>query len=195
MSSPTPTSPTPSQAHVLVSADFTDRVRGVTDWDAATPVPEWTARDVVRHLTDWLPGLLAAGSDLRLPQAPSVDEDPVARWLAHTEAVQGLLDDPEAAATVVKNPAFGEPALAAMLEQFYVPDVFMHTWDLARASGQPDRLDAGFAATLLTGMESIEPMLRASGQFGTRQAIREGADATDRLMAFVGRDPYWRRSS
>ena len=46
--------------HREVAGRFTDLVRGTTTWDAPAPVEGWTARDVVEHLTTWLPGLLEA---------------------------------------------------------------------------------------------------------------------------------------
>ena len=45
----------------------------------------------------------------------------------------------------------------------------MHTWDLARATGQDETLDAEFSATLLAGMEPMDEILRASGQYGARR--------------------------
>jgi len=78
------------------------------------------------------------------------------------------------------------------IDQFYTSDVFMHTWDLARASGQDDRLDPEFSAQLLAGMEPLDEMLRASGQYGPRVEVPADAPVQDRLMAFVGRDPAWR---
>ena len=48
-------------------AAFTDRVRGTRDWDAPAPVAGWTARDVVGHLTEWLPAFLAGGAGIELP--------------------------------------------------------------------------------------------------------------------------------
>ena len=58
-----------------------------------------------------------------------------------------------------------------------------------------DCLDEAVATEMLAGMEPIEPMLRASGQFGSeRGPLRADADATDRLMSFIGRDPYWSAS-
>ncbi len=44
----------------------------------------------------------------------------------------------------------------------------MHTWDLARATGQDERLDPDFCAHLLSGMEQMEEVLRSSGQYGPR---------------------------
>ena len=79
-----------------------------------------------------------------------------------------------------------------MINQFYTADVFMHRWDLARATGQDDRLEDEVAQGMYEGMQPIEEMLRQSGQFGTaRGPLRDDADATDRLISFIGRDPYW----
>ena len=44
---------------------------------------------------------------------------------------------------------------------------------------------------MLAGMSDMESVIRQSGQFGEQQPVREGSDATDRLIAFIGRDPYW----
>ncbi|WP_169945970.1 maleylpyruvate isomerase N-terminal domain-containing protein [Microbispora sp. H11081] len=50
----------PAERHRQVAGLFTERVRGVRSWDASAPVDGWTARDVVRHLVEWLPGFLAS---------------------------------------------------------------------------------------------------------------------------------------
>ncbi|MGW0432888.1 hypothetical protein ACWDV4_10125 [Micromonospora sp. NPDC003197] len=63
--------------------------------------------------------------------------------------------------------------------------------DLARATGQDDRLDADFCALLLAGMEAAEDMLRSSGQYGPRVPTPADADAQTRLLGFIGRDPFW----
>ena len=54
----------PAERHRQVAGLFTERACGTRSWDAPSPVPEWTARDVVRHLTDWFPGFLAAGAGI-----------------------------------------------------------------------------------------------------------------------------------
>jgi hypothetical protein len=40
---------------------------------------------------------------------------------------------------------------------------FLHTWDLARATGQDERLDPGKCAQLVDGMLPMDQALRASG--------------------------------
>jgi uncharacterized protein (TIGR03086 family) len=192
--------------HREVAGRFTDLVRGTTSWDAPAPVEGWTARDVVQHLTTWLPALLEAHDisftrpfrTLDTPTSEPIERsiernrDPlVGEWEAHAAAVQAILDDPASRDHTIKDPHFPEMSLTQMIDRLYTTDVFMHSWDLARATGQPDRLDADHAAELLAGMEPLDEMLRASGQYGPRVDPPPDADATDRLMAFVGRDPRW----
>ena len=67
----------------------------------------------------------------------------------------------------------------------------MHTWDLARATGQDDRLDQDFCAQLLAGMSQMEELLRSSGQYGPAVPVPEDASVQDRMIGFIGRDPSW----
>lgn len=182
----------PAEQHRAHAARFTALVEGVRDWDVPTPVHEWTARDVVRHLVEWLPALLASGSEVRLLAGPSVDDDPVDAWVRHRDAVQAVLDDPQRASLAFDHPNTGPHDVAGLIDLVYTPDVYMHSWDLARATGQDANLDEALSAEMLAGMSSMEDVLRQSGQFGQRQPVSEAASATERLMAFIGRAPGWR---
>lgn len=177
-----------AEHHRTVAAAFTERVHGTRDWDVPAPVEGWTARDVVEHLVRWLPGLLAAdGVELE----PGPEGDPVTAWDHHVVQVQALLDAPDADRPFT-HPQLGTLPLDQAVDRFYTPDVFMHTWDLARATGQDDRLDPGFSEALLEGMTPIESLLRESGQYGPAVPVPEDADVQDRLLGFIGRDPAWR---
>ena len=182
----------PAERHRQIAGLFTDRVRGTRSWDVPAPVAGWTARDVVRHLTDWFPGFLAAGAGVDLPRGPSVDDDPVRAWQVHCDGVQAVLDDPATAHRELSNPHIGNLPLADAIDRFYTSDVFMHTWDLSRAAGQDDRLDPAFCAGLLAGMEQMEEVMRSSGQYGARVEVPADADVQTRLLGFIGRDPAWR---
>ena len=191
--------------HREVAGRFSDLVRGTTTWDVPAPVDGWTARDVVAHLTTWLPGLLESVgvsftrrvTSLDAPRSDAPERscerqgDPAWEWVDHTAAVQALLDDPASRECTVSSPHFPEMSLTQMIDRLYTTDVFMHSWDLARATGQPDRLDDEHATELLVGMQPLDEMLRASGQYGPKVEPPADADPTDRLMAFVGRDPGW----
>jgi uncharacterized protein (TIGR03086 family) len=180
----------PAERHRRVAATFTDRVRGTEDWDVPTPVPEWRARDVVDHLTTWFPGFLA-GCGVPLAVGPSAQEDPVAAWEHQSAAVQALLDDPDLVDRPIDNPHIGQMTLGAATDMIYTTDVFMHTWDLARATGQDDRLDPDACAAFVEGMEPMEELIRGSGQYGPRVAVPDDAGAQARLLGFIGRDPDW----
>jgi uncharacterized protein (TIGR03086 family) len=83
----------------------------------------------------------------------------------------------------------GEMPLPDAVDRFYTSDVFMHTWDLARATGQDERLDPQTCADLLAEMAPIEELMRSSGQFGPRVPVPGDADVQTRLLGFIGRDP------
>lgn len=182
---------TAADEHRAVAGVFGERVRGVSPgaWDNPAPCEGWVARDVVRHLVEWLPAFLAAGAGVELPRGPSVEDDPVAAWTVHSDGVQALLDDPETSARVLTNQHVGEVPLDQAVDRFYTADVFMHTWDLARATGQDERLDPGRCARLLEGMLPLDDMLRTSGQYGPRVEVPASADVQTRLLAFIGRSP------
>ena len=181
----------PADRHREVARTFTARVLGVADWDAPAPVEGWAARDVVRHLTDWLPGFLEGGAGVTLARGPAVDDDPVGAWRVHAAAVQDLLDDPSTASRVLSNRYVGEVPLDVAVDRFYTSDVFQHTWDLARATGQDDRLDPDVCGQLLAEMEPTDALLRSSGQYGPRVPVPDGSDVQARLLGFIGRDPWW----
>lgn len=180
-----------AEDHRAVAAAFTATVEGVapTAWDNPAPPAGWVARDVIGHLVEWLPAFLTPATGHALPTGPLVRDDPVAAWRVHTRAVQALLDDPATANAVHTFPHIGAMTLADALGMVYVSDVFLHRWDLARATGQDETLDPVRCAAMLDGMLPLDEVLRQSGQYGPRVAVPEDADVQTRLLAFIGRRP------
>ena len=180
-----------AEEHRRIARAFTETVEGVAPggWDDDAPPEGWTARDVVRHLVEWLPAFLESAAGVRLPSGPSVDDDPVAAWRAHTDAVQALLDDPAASGREYDLRHTGRMSLGDAIALIYTNDVFLHRWDLARATGQDERLDPERCAEMLEGMLPMDEALRQSGQYGPRVEVPADADAQTRLLAFIGRTP------
>ena len=79
--------------------------------------------------------------------------------------------------------------LGQAIDTVYTDDVFMHRWDLARATDQDETLDPLRCTRMLESMLPIDEALRASGHYGPRVEVADDADPTAKLMAFLGRAP------
>ncbi|MGY6500950.1 MAG: TIGR03086 family metal-binding protein [Acidimicrobiales bacterium] len=180
-----------AQRHRRVAGEFTTTVDAVPPgaWDSPAPPEGWVARDVVRHLTEWFPALLESATGHVLPDGPAVDDDPAGAWHTQTDAVQALLDDPAVAERSHDFPHLGTMTLAAAVDMIYTGDVFLHRWDLARATGQDATLDPDTCAVMLEGMLPMDEALRSSGHYGPRVDVPDDADVQTRLLAFIGRTP------
>lgn len=66
-------------------------------------------------------------------------------------------------------------------------DILLHTWDVARATGQDERLDPAAVAAALRFLLPRDADLRVPGEFGPRLDPPPGADEQAQLIAFSGR--------
>ena len=181
---------TPAEQHAYDAARFTHLVESAHhhDWDRPSPVEGWTALDIVKHLVDWLPGFLER-ADVALTPV-DVDEDPEAAWRHRTDEVQDVLE--RRSGDAFESPMLGSTTIGDAVDRFYNADVWMHSWDLAKALGHDFDMDEERCAAALAGMEQIdEELLRGSGQFGPRVEVPADASAQDRFIGFIGRDPSW----
>jgi uncharacterized protein (TIGR03086 family) len=180
-----------SGEHRRIAGEFTRTVEGTAPaaWDRPAPPEGWVARDVVRHLVEWFPAFLQGTVGISLPAGPPVDDDPVGAWRSQTDAVQALLDDPTTAGREHDFPHIGTMRLEQAVDMIYVGDVFLHRWDLARATGQDETLDPDKCAVMLEAMLPMDDALRQSGHYGPRVEVPDDADVQTRLLAFIGRTP------
>ncbi len=175
-----------SERYRRVAGRFTQRAGAVPDgaWENPAPCDGWLARDVVRHMVEWVPGVLG----LDVPDGPSVDDDPAGAWKVVSDTIQARLDDPEAAAKE-RDIRPGRFSFENAVDMFVTGDVLVHTWDLARATGQDESLDADEVHRMFVGMEPMDDVLRKSGHFGPRVEVPADADEQTKLIAFTGRRP------
>ncbi|MBN2623576.1 MAG: TIGR03086 family protein [Acidimicrobiales bacterium] len=173
-----------------VAAQFTARVRAVPEgaWDNPSPCDGWVARDVVRHLVEWLPAFFVGRWGIEAPDGPAVDADPAGAWAALDATIQAALDDPEVAGLERDTP-MGSSTFARAIDMICTGDVLVHTWDLARATGLNDTLDADEVHRMLAGIEPMDEPMRQSGHYGPRVDVPADAPEQDRLIAFTGRRP------
>jgi uncharacterized protein (TIGR03086 family) len=179
----------PAQRHAHDAGRFTELVESASacDWARPSPVADWTALDVVKHLVEWSRGFLK-GAGIELP-ALDVEADPVAAWKQHVTDAQAILDDP--AGRVLSNPHTGDKPVDEAIDQFYTTDVWMHSWDLAKALGREFDLGQERCIATLAGIVPMEQLLRESGQFGPAVPVDRNGTPQDKLIAFIGRDPAW----
>lgn len=176
--------------YARIADAFTERVRGVPEgaWDSPAPCEGWVARDVVDHLVTWIPDLFFSTWEIDAPPIPSARDDPAGAWLALDRTLRAALAD-SAVADAERETRMGTGTFAGTFDVIATSDVFLHTWDLARATGQDEILDPDEVHRLLVGMEPMDEVLRQSGHFGPRVPVPDDADEQTRLLAFIGRTP------
>lgn len=173
-----------------VAVDFTRRAVAVSDeaWDDPAPCEGWVARDIVEHMIDWMPAVVVVPAGLQRPQVPTVADDPAAAWVAFTAAMQDWLDDP-AVASRQFDTRHGVMRFDDAVALYCIGDIVMHTWDLARATGQDETLDPDEVHRLYEAMQPLDEALRSSGHYGPKVEVPDDADEQTKLIAFSGRTP------
>jgi len=179
-----------SERYTRVAGQFTRRVRAVPEgaWDNPAPCDGWVARDVVRHLVEWIPAFFRSNAGLELPTGPPVDEDPVGAWVVVDDGIQARLDDPEVAGRGF-DMRMGRYTFEQAVDTFCTGDLLVHTWDLARATGLDEALDADEVHRMFEAMEPVDEIMRRSGHYGPRVEVPGDADEQTKLIAFTGRRP------
>ncbi len=89
---------------------------------------------------------------------------------------------------------WGEVYAGTTLVDMYLAELATHSWDLAVATGQRDRLGPDLAPVALDGAQAmLKPeyrnMMEEGSPFGSEVPAPADADAWEKLAAFMGRDP------
>jgi uncharacterized protein (TIGR03086 family) len=135
-----------------------------------------------------MPGFYLGAVGVPLPEGPSVDDDPAGAWRAADRAIRAALADPATARRPTSTRA-GEMPLEDLVAMTGLMDLLVHSWDLARATGQDEALDPAEVSGFLVGIEPWDAALRSSGHYGPRVPVPDDADEQTRLLAFTGRHP------
>ncbi|WP_406001009.1 TIGR03086 family metal-binding protein [Streptomyces sp. NBC_00829] len=180
--------------HAEALALFTDRVHAVrTDqWDDPTPCTEWSVRDLVNHLTAeqlWVPDLVTDGADIG-EVGDAYDGDvlgsrPRAGWDAASRAARRAFAEPGALEQTVRL-SYGETPAVAYCAQM-VADAVVHSWDLSRAIGAPERLPEVLVSFALDEVTPYAAELAKSGLFAPPIEPPPGDSHQTRLLALLGR--------
>jgi uncharacterized protein (TIGR03086 family) len=176
-----------SERYRRLSEAFAAKIAGVGDdgWSKSTPCEAWTARDLVGHVVA-TQGMFEGLVGRSIGDLPSVDDDPGAAWDAARAVIQRNLEDAERAG--VEFDGFsGRSTFEAAVDRFLCTDLVVHGWDLARATGQDDRMDPEDVVRVEGITEGFGEAMRGPQAFGPALEAPPGADAQGRLLAFLGR--------
>jgi uncharacterized protein (TIGR03086 family) len=170
-----------------VADGFRRRLDGVAagDWGSQTPCTDWTVADLVAHVVGVHRRVVAT-----VTGHEPVDVDPAgdlpAQWRQACGAVLDALGDETLAESTVSG-MFGEQTFESLVSRLLCADTLVHTWDLARATGQDESLDPDAVDKALLFLTPIDDALRRPGGFSAKIDPRPGADGQTRLLNFCGR--------
>ncbi|WP_345602584.1 TIGR03086 family metal-binding protein [Pseudonocardia adelaidensis] len=190
--------------YLLSSAQFEEKLRRVRpgQWTLPTPCSEWDVRALVNHMTRGNVNYVrlidgATGAEfLRSRDADALGADPVAAYARSVQDCAAAFTAPGVMQRTVDYPlgrVTGRQALAVR-----TTDSTIHTWDLARAIGADETLDAGLVRWIDEHLDEIyaglaeTPVSAESTHrfFATPDGDPgSGASTQDRLLHRMGRTP------
>lgn len=163
----------------------------VTDgqWDDPTPCAEWKVKDLVGHVTGGN-HMFAAHARGDQPSAPPPNDDPRAAFAESAKIATESFASEGVNERTFNLPFGAMPAQMAIGIHFV--DVVVHSWDLAKATGQQPVVDQDLVESAwgIASMFPDSPELRGpGGPFGPKVACPDDAPLYDRLIAHLGRTP------
>jgi uncharacterized protein (TIGR03086 family) len=172
---------------------YGEHVHAIRDeqWTSPTPCTEWDVKALVGHLITevaWVSPLVGGRSVAEVGDELSGDltgDDPVASWDRYAAASMAAVTEPGAMERTVRLTKRQLPASEYTTEVFV--DLLIHGWDLARAIGAQETLDAESVELVFQQMKPHQDELNASGVFGSRVEPPENADVQTQLLAVFGR--------
>ena len=156
----------------------------------STPCTEWTVRQLINHM---LTGnlffvSLATGAPPPDLTADHVGDDHVASFRDSLARLSTAFGEPGFLGKRVPTPD-GE-GTGAVLADMRFNEFVIHSWDLAKATGQSTDLDRELAERVLASMRGSTLLARVRGEggpVGQQQPAPAGANPADQLAAFMGR--------
>jgi uncharacterized protein (TIGR03086 family) len=158
----------------------------------STPCPAWDLRALLYHLNDSLAALhqgLNTGHIGSFPVVPDAGGDAhglITTLLTRASQLVGCRADSSQSRAI----AIGDRSLEIQAVSFVgAIEVATHGWDIARACRRHRPIPPALAADLLAVAPLVVTNVIRPAQFALPIAASPLADPSDRLIAFLGRDP------
>ena len=173
-------------AHAVVAGISKDQL------DDATPLTEWSVRDLLNHLIGEFDAV-AAGAQGRKLDTSGEDytaDDHVTAYEAATAAANDALTAPGALERTFTMPWGDNPG--EMLIGLMIAETTVHGSDLARATGQEIAIDDDVAEAVYrstTGMMEPQGKFPRGTSFAPPVEVPDDAPIRDKMLAYLGRRP------
>jgi uncharacterized protein (TIGR03086 family) len=163
--------------------------------DGSTPCASWTVRDLVNHIVGGATYFAVTAETGRAPARGDAPDFCLGDFVTEFNKGAGravkAFEADGAMDKTMKLP-FGDLPGGAFITIASL-DTFAHGWDLARATGQSTDLDPELAGKLLAVAEwfVLDALRGEDGRapFGPELVAAAGSCPSDRLAAFLGRQP------
>ena len=170
-----------------VADGFSLRLAGVgaDQWSLPTPCTDWTVLDLAAHVIATHRGVLC---NLEGGKPDEVDKegDLTPQWERASQGIIDALADETKAGTTVGG-MFGEQTFESLVGRLLCTDTLVHSWDLARATGQPETLDPGAVEHCAGVIAGFGEAMRRPGGFGPPLDCPADADPQSKFLHFAGR--------
>jgi uncharacterized protein (TIGR03086 family) len=158
---------------------------------APTPCGDWDVRGLLNHTLGEARMMTAVnrGSAIGNDRGDLVGDGDALASTWHEIARDNVASWRESGLDGERTYFYGTfPAQASVL--INLGEVLVHSWDIARANGQPFSLDPELAG-LVYGLYSSIPLdgMRAAGHLGPEIQVPTHAPIADRLLGLLGRRP------
>lgn len=164
-----------------------------SQYDLATPCTEWNVQGLINHnigVQNFTHAVINKGevdpSIMGNVNHPLPSEGAESALRSITDSVLSTLKSMDIE-QIVETP-FG-PMPAGQFLMIPIADLVVHTWDLAKPTGQNTTLDSGLSEVCLEVIKMSAPRGREGGFFGPEISVTENATTQDKLLAMSGRQP------
>jgi uncharacterized protein (TIGR03086 family) len=168
-----------------------EAVKNVTPAQFTDPTPcsEFDVKDLLRHIIGGLSMLqtAASGGKAEMPPEDLVGDEPGAQYAEARTKLLATLAEPGVFDKTWAMP-FGELP-GQMMAAIAFMEHLTHAWDVKKATGQSTDLPDELVAECMTVVTPMEQMLRMPGVCGPPLEVADSASASDKLAAFMGRQP------
>ncbi|MET7521941.1 TIGR03086 family metal-binding protein [Streptomyces sp. NPDC005248] len=162
---------------------------------SATPCGDWDVRGLINHWVLYTSyGLEHRALRRDLPDELTTrdftaDADWAEKYAAQLDRAVAAWSDPAVWEGEIDLGGSTSPAseIAAML----IEETALHSWDVARATGQEFRLSDAAAAFVLEVVDGSAALYRQYDGFADEVPVSDSASVFERALAHSGRDPHW----